>query len=104
MHAIVDHEFETEVASRPGMVLVDFWANWCQPCQAAAPVIEQLAESNAWMHVVSVDVEHNPVLCSSLKVISLPTYIVFRDGVEVERISGPQSQSSLEDLFARHAS
>jgi len=79
-----------------GKALVDFWAGWCMPCKMLAPVIEGLAEEyEGRVTIASVDVENESALAARFKVMSIPTVIIFQDGVEVKRFVGVQPKETL---------
>ncbi len=81
-------QFESDVVGSPVPVLVDFWGPQCIPCIALNPTVEKLEQMyNGSLKVVKVNTPDHRKLCVQLKVLGLPTFIVFRDGVEVARIS-----------------
>jgi thioredoxin 1 len=96
--------FEFEVLKSNKPVLVDFWAEWCVPCKAVAPVIDQLAlEYKGKMIFAKVDVQQNPQIASFLGIRSIPTMILFSKGEEKERLVGSFPKSQIQkkiDLYA----
>ena len=84
-----------------GSVLVDFWGPRCQPCLAMMPTIANLEEAAAGaVRVVKVNSAENREICRELKVFGLPTYVLMRDGEELERLSGDVSKDDIERAFA----
>jgi thioredoxin 1 len=84
-----------------GSVLVDFWGPRCQPCLAMMPTIAKLEEgAGGAVRVVKVNSAENRQICRDLRVFGLPTYILMRDGEEVERLTGEVSKSDIERAFA----
>ncbi len=94
---ITDASFENEVLKATLPVLVDFWAPWCGPCQAIAPIVEELAgEYQDRTKVVKINTDENSANASKLGVRGIPTLIVFKDGKEVQRIVGYTAKSELK--------
>ena len=90
--------FQEEILQHKGIALVDFWADWCGPCHAIAPTIDAIAtETHGRSKVGKVDVEANPELAEAHGVRSIPTLILFRDGVEAQRIVGVASKSDIQE-------
>jgi thioredoxin 2 len=92
-----------EETSAPLPVLVDFWAPWCGPCHAVAPVLERLAGRHAGkLKVVKVNVDENPSLAARFAASNNPLLVVIRDGEEVKRVIGAHPLPALESLLAAH--
>jgi thioredoxin 1 len=83
-----------------GSVLVDFWGPRCQPCLAMMPTIAKLEEeADGAVRVVKVNSAENRDICRELRVFGLPTYVLMRDGEELERLSGEVSKDDIERAF-----
>jgi thioredoxin 1 len=84
-----------------GSVLVDFWGPRCQPCLAMMPTIAQLEEeAGGTVRVVKVNSSENRDICRELRVFGLPTYVLMKNGEELERLSGDVSKGDIERAFA----
>ena len=102
--AVTDANFNDEVLKADGPVLVDFWATWCAPCRALAPLVDKLAVENAGkLKVVSLDAQTNQRTAMQFKVTSLPTLLVFKNGSEVARKIGASGGfEGLRGLVSSH--
>ncbi len=93
---ITDAEFEQEVLRADFPVLVDFWAEWCGPCKIVSPILERLAEEyDGKIKFVKLDTEENFQTPESYGILSLPTLLVFKEGHQIERITGARSKGDL---------
>ena len=91
--------FESSIRLNPQPMLVDFWAEWCMPCRALAPVLEKFAEAHGEITVAKVDIDAEPGLASQFQIFGVPTLILFVKGGEAHRISGAVSANELEEAL-----
>ena len=95
-----DASCDTDVVNSDGLVLVDFWAAWCGPCKAIAPVLEELAEDyQGRVKIVKVDVDANPQSAARFGIRSIPTLFVFKNGERVETVVGGRPKSEFAALL-----
>lgn len=92
---ITDANFDDTVKS--GVVLVDFWAPWCGPCQMQGPIVARLAEAYEGKAAVGkVNVDENQGTAAKFRVMSIPTLMIFKDGEKVEQLIGLQTEERLK--------
>ena len=99
---ITDDTFEREIVKSDKPVLVDFWAAWCAPCRAIAPVVQQLAESyNGKVKFAKIDIDSNQKVTVQYDVKSIPTLLLFREGKVAGQIVGAVPKAKIEDLIKK---
>jgi thioredoxin 1 len=99
---VTDSNFN-EITRKHPLVLIDFWAAWCGPCQALAPTIEELAKEYAGRILVGkLDVDENPQTAECFQVFSIPTMLIMKNGEETDRIVGCVQKKYIEAALRKH--
>ena len=103
MQAVTDASFKTDVLEAGLPVLVDFWAPWCGPCRAVAPVLDQLdGELAGRLKIVKMNGDENQQIPGALGVRSIPTLVVFKDGKAVQGAVGALSKAQMLEFVGPH--
>jgi len=101
--AVTDADFEQEVLKSAIPVLVDFWAEWCGPCRALAPTVDEIAEENAGkLKVVKLDTDKAPSVAAKYGIMSIPTLILFKNGDIVEQLVGMMPKAGIMAKVSPH--
>lgn len=97
---IGDENFDTVVEK--GITIVDFWAEWCMPCKALAPIFEEVAKKyKDKITFAKVNVDENPNVASKFRIMSIPTILVFKDGKIIDQITGLVPAKKIEMLIEK---
>lgn len=103
MKEISDNQFQSIITSSQTPVLVDFWANWCVPCQNLTPILEALEfEFEASVSFFKMDVDKNPSTPTEYSIKSVPTLLLFKDNQVVECIVGVQPKAKLKSTLLKY--
>ena len=100
---ITTENFNNEVLSQDGVVVVDFFANWCGPCRKLAPILEEVeAELNSKVKFAKINTDENLEMAKQYQVSGLPTLMIFKNGESVERLVGLMPKSSIITNIEKH--
>ena len=100
--AVTSADFKKKVLDSKGVVLVDFWAAWCPPCHALAPIIEQVSEEAEDATVYKLNVDEERDIAMQYQIRSIPTTKLFKDGEEVETFIGVAPKEHFLELIKKH--
>ncbi len=99
---VTDATFEEEVLKSDTPTIIDFWAEWCAPCKAIAPIVKELAASyDGKIKIVKMNIDENQSIPGKYGVRAIPTVLAFKDGTVVEQITGARPKSAFEDMASK---
>jgi thioredoxin 1 len=103
LNEVGDRNFESEVLNASVPVLVDFWASWCPPCRMLAPVVETIAEQyHGRVKVFKLNIDDNTMTPGKYNIRSIPTLLLFKEGVVKEQIVGNTSPGTITKMLDNH--
>jgi thioredoxin 1 len=92
-------DFESTIKNADKPIIVDFYADWCGPCKAIAPILDEIAKENDSLVIYKVNIDDCPDLATQFSIMTIPNLISFKSGTEHKRIIGSQSKESILDLI-----
>ena len=97
---VTDQSFEAEVLNSETPAIIDFWAEWCAPCRAIAPIVKDLADQYGdKVKVAKLNIDENPSVPGKYGIRSIPTVLAFKDGAVVGQITGARPKSAFEEMI-----
>ena len=99
---IVDNNnFKSEVEDSKGFVFVDFYADWCGPCKMMSPIVDEIAEEMKEYDFYKLNVDESTEFASEYEIVSIPTILIYDNGVLVNRITGFKPKEELKEIFSK---
>ena len=99
---VTDQSFDTEVLNSETPAIIDFWAEWCAPCRAIAPIVKELADQyGGKVKVAKLNIDENPSVPGRYGIRSIPTVLAFKDGAVVDQITGARPKSHFEEMVQK---
>lgn len=100
-YRVTDSTFDTYVLSSDVPVLVDFWASWCPPCKMVEPILEELAtDLKGKLRIFMLNTDQNPVSVSVNNIVGVPTFVLFKEGNELQRRVGALSKTQILNMIS----
>ena len=103
-HILTDATFEADVLKSDKLVFVDFWAPWCGPCQMMGPIVHEISEELKDKNIIigKMNVDENPNTPGTYNVLSIPTFILFKNGQPVDQVVGGVQKEKLMEMINKH--
>ena len=100
---VSDAQFQEKVLQSGKLTLVDFWAEWCGPCKAIAPIVNDIATAyEGKLNVMKMNIDDNPETPTQFQIKGIPTLILFKDGQMIDQIVGAVPKDRLEGMLKKH--
>jgi thioredoxin 1 len=103
-HILTDANFEEEVLKSDKLIFVDFWAPWCGPCQLMGPIVDELAQEYEGKNIAmgKCNVDENPNTAAQYDIMSIPTFLLFKDGKMIDQVVGAVQKEKLKEMIDKH--
>jgi thioredoxin 1 len=99
---VTDQNFEAEILNSDKPAIIDFWAEWCAPCRAVAPIVKELAEQYGdQVKVAKMDIDSNPSTPGQYGIRAIPTVLAFQGGAVVEQLTGARPKADFEEMVKK---
>jgi thioredoxin 1 len=99
---VTDQSFDAEVLNSETPTIIDFWAEWCAPCRAIAPIVKDLADQYGdKVKIAKLNIDENPSVPGRYGIRSIPTVLAFKDGAVVDQITGARPKSAFEQMVEK---
>ncbi|MCX7997000.1 MAG: thioredoxin [Patescibacteria group bacterium] len=98
---VTKDSFQAEVVNKKGLVLVDFFAEWCGPCKMVGPIIDELSKEMPDVTFVKVNVDNDPELASEYNVTSVPSFFIFKDGKVISQFVGAMGKEGFREKLSQ---
>ena len=101
---LTEQNFDEALVTNQGLLMLDFWAEWCGPCRMIAPVLEELADaSEGRVTLMKINVDENPGLAARFDIRSIPTILFVKDGAVIDRVIGAVPKAALQNIVNARA-
>jgi thioredoxin 1 len=101
---LTEQNFDEALVANQGLLMLDFWAEWCGPCRMIAPVLEELADaSEGRVTLMKINVDENPGLAARFDIRSIPTILFVKDGAVIDRVIGAVPKATLQNIVNARA-
>jgi thioredoxin 1 len=101
---LTEQNFDEALVANQGLLMLDFWAEWCGPCRMIAPVLEELADaSEGRVTLMKINVDENPGLAARFDIRSIPTILFVKDGAVIDRVIGAVPKAALQNIVNARA-
>ena len=97
-----ESQFEVEVLKNSGITVVDFWAAWCGPCKMIGPIFEEVSKELIDVKFAKVNVDECPNIASKLRIVSIPTIMIFKNGAPIDTLVGFMPKQQLKAAIEKH--